>query len=36
MVHFAQTLTNLHLASNRICSQGAEYLADALRQNKVI
>ncbi len=31
-----QTLTVLHLEKNKIGQQGAQYLADALQQNKVI
>ena len=33
--HFTQTLTELHLDNNKIGEQGAQHLADALKQNKV-
>ncbi len=33
--YFPQTLTTLHLSHNKIGLQGAEHLANALRQNQV-
>ena len=36
IVLITKTLTSIHLSRNKICSGGAQHLANALEQNNVI